>query len=599
MRIGNFFRSSINDLRETAQRFPFSIIAAFCLFLLKLDDIYKWNLIDDSTTERLVPTLIAGFFWFGGAKLFFESRGRDFREYLAVSTGVFIVIAYWIFQSEQITPSILFLLGGLITFVTVAPFLSRNATDSAFYNFNRELCIGTAYAILLSIIFCTGLSAIVVTIRELFGVDFGYRTYSTIWAFGALFLAPFYALSWVSKDFKSDTEAHIPKGINFMLSYLLVPFCLVYFIIIYAYAAKILLLWELPQGKLSAMICGFGIAGILTQLAAYPLRESGKLPVRLFHKYFCRAFLPLIFLLFLAVYVRINAYGVTESRYAIVLAGLWFTATTLIYIRRRDNFSMKYGPAILAALLVLASFGPWGAESISAKSQVSRLEALLLKNGILQDGKVIKTDENVEIEDRRTITSIVGYLTNSEKLSYIKPWFAEDANIHSKEINKYSSSAIMDDLGVASARSKHYYSDEDTHTGIFRLYAVDNEVIEVKGYDFITNRLYISTDHKKTSPCPDSGHLTFTLDNNTLTVTRKEASVTFNLAEPVLNSIKEKATDAGYGSYNLKQPLELSSSSGKLAVKLIIYSADGKGYGVEGKSLEITNLSITALIKEK
>jgi hypothetical protein len=588
MKFAQLAKSTIDELKLSLIRFPFSVLCALTLFFFALDNIYHWDILPNEKEDRVFSSLVAGFFWFGGAKLFAESRKLPIILYSIISIIGFIILSAYIYYGHYGMAVYNFIISGLIVFVTVAPFLKRGSKDSGFYNFNREMWIGFIYAFILSILFCAGISAIVATIHELFGLDVGHKIYSVIWSFGSLFLAPYYALSWVSRDFNSKQESYVPKGVNFILTYILVPLGLIYLGILYAYAIKILIEWKLPVGKLSYMICGFGAIGSFVQIAAHPLRENGGYLVKLFHRYFCRAFLPLIFLLFLAIGVRIHDYGITESRYAITLAGVWFAITTIIYIFRRDDETMKFGPAILAAMLILASFGPWGAVKLSETSQVARLESILKENKVLVNDKITKTDTLVSLDDRISITSIVDYLAKTDKLDAIKPWFSKETNIYTKE-GRYIGNDIVQDLGLEPATSwnRHY----DNNYFDFSNYSDTEFLLEVKGYDYLTDTIYARSidDWEACKPnCTQS--ILAILDDNKLTIKFEDGGkLAFDL-NPLIEELgKALPNDQG-------KKMVLSAENAQYKAKIMLSNISGTHDLQKDK---INSVSLTVLYKKK
>ena len=172
---------------------------------------------------------------------------------------------------------------------------------------------------------------------------------------------------------------------------MLVPLLLVYTAILYAYALKIGLAGTLPKGTLGSMVVGYLLTGAATLLLAYPIRESGGLLVRLFWRYWVWLALMPVLLLFLAAYTCIAAYGLTEPRYIVVLIGNWALLLAILRIWRPDRFDLRLIPGTLAALLLAASFGPWGAIGASVISQKAELAAILRAKGLLADGKIRQT----------------------------------------------------------------------------------------------------------------------------------------------------------------------------------------------------------------
>ena len=105
---------------------------------------------------------------------------------------------------------------------------------------------------------------------------------------------------------------------------------------------KIGLAGTLPKGTLGSLVVGYLLAGAATLLLAYPIRDSGGALVRLFWRYWVWLSVLPVLLLFLAVYTRIAAYGLTEPRYAVVLIGVWALILAVWrMVRRGENFDLR------------------------------------------------------------------------------------------------------------------------------------------------------------------------------------------------------------------------------------------------------------------
>ncbi|MFQ5607631.1 MAG: hypothetical protein ACE5GA_06770, partial [Candidatus Zixiibacteriota bacterium] len=73
-----------------------------------------------------------------------------------------------------------------------------------------------------------------------------------------------------------------------------------------------------------------------------------------------------------------------------------------------------------------SAYGPWGAFSVSQRSQLSRLEALLVENGILVDGAIQETESDVSFESRRQMSGIIAYLSEWHGVEPFSAWLAEN-----------------------------------------------------------------------------------------------------------------------------------------------------------------------------
>lgn len=178
------------------------------------------------------------------------------------------------------------------------------------------------------------------------------------------------------------------------------PFVAVMLLILIVYQGTVLASGELPRNLLSPLIIGAGFSGflctlILTAVAAEPV-GSGALSPAEPHRFLrnrsvllTRAF-PAVLVLLLpmalwALYVRIDAYGLTPFRVvrmaALLGLGLLGVLGTVRWWRGRPPLGWQV-PAIVALVALVISIGPISAVQLSIRSQVARLDALLLDNGI-------------------------------------------------------------------------------------------------------------------------------------------------------------------------------------------------------------------------
>ena len=80
----------------------------------------------------------------------------------------------------------------------------------------------------------------------------------------------------------------------------------------------------------------------------------------------------------------------------------------------------------LSIISVLSLYGPWSCFSVSLRSQRDILKDLLTVNGILVEGKIISTENQIPFADRKSISSIVSYFYDNHvigKLDYLNPLY--------------------------------------------------------------------------------------------------------------------------------------------------------------------------------
>lgn len=419
-----FWAGRLNDVRLTALRFPLPVaccVVFAALTVLKNHDFFLLGKADDLAAH--LWALVCGFFLLGALRLTAESRGWSDERWLA--TGLPLLGALWFYLvfAQSLYGILPFLFPALLLFVTVAPYLGARGDEKSFWYFNYQLWWQAGFGGAVTIVLCAGVAAILATLEYLFGIGIADKIYFDVWALGFSIFWPLLALSGVPRQFIYEDNCEYPRSVNFLVTWILVPLIAVYLLILYAYALKIALMWELPKGKLGYMVSGFGIIGITTYLIAFPLKDKAQGLIRVFFDRFYPALLLPVGLLLLAVFVRIRELGVTENRYAVIVAALWFFAMSVWFILKKNTVHIKYNPMVLAVLGLLASFGPWSASSVSTASQLGRLEAILVRYGMFVEGKIVPAkNAEVPFEDRKAISSIVEYMTDSDRFESLRPW---------------------------------------------------------------------------------------------------------------------------------------------------------------------------------
>ncbi len=282
------------------------------------------------------------------------------------------------------------------------------------------------FALLAALIFSGGMSLILVSVGYLFEFRVKGEFYGDVWIIGMLLFAPLYVLSQLPDqfDFKKE-QCQFPKGVYFILNFVMVPLALIYMVILYAYFIKILFQWSLPHGHLGWMISVFGVIGILTHLAIYPVKDNNKPLIGWFYRNFYRVMIVPLILLFIAIGARIQQYGITENRYLVVICALWFSWLIINNLARRKNFQLSSVTLSLSILCLLSTFGPWGIKQLPISSQFSQFKNILSEQGLLKHGKLTKSDTSLDITTQKSLSSIALYLTKNEAMGKFRELFNE------------------------------------------------------------------------------------------------------------------------------------------------------------------------------
>lgn len=390
-------------------------------------------------------------------------------------------------------------------FVSFLPFINSSSFNG-FWQFNKAMFIRFWASVLYSGVLYLGLVLALGALRLLFDLQVREELYFEIFIVIAGLMNTWFFVSGIPTDLlQLDQTEDYPKGLRIFSEYVLLPLLVIYLIILYVYGGKILSRWEWPNGLVSNLIISIAILGILTFLLLYPYgRTEGHKWIRIASRGYYFALIPLLIILFLAISMRLNAYGLTVSRYIILFLGIWLSLLCIYTALGKTN--IRFIPASLAFLLLLISFGPWGIFSASERAQTERLRAILSTAGILRNDTVMK--ETLLIDDdsqnrqgellpnegklsydmHNEVYSILSYLNQFHGFSDIRPWFSQnvDSVASARRLNGGSYYTVDETslyMEALSIRPYHFY---DTQDQIFFSYSSRANVItQVSGYDFI------------------------------------------------------------------------------------------------------------------
>lgn len=411
-------------------RFP---LVMLCALVASVSAVYLVEIEATAHTSPAYRLLMAAAL---GVPLFFaltiwaeRSRNRSIAMPLASVIGVVLLAAYYFSlpptfdRPEFHVLRFVLLAAGLHFLVAFLPYLRSGEVDG-FWQFNKSLFIRFLTAALYSAVLFAGLAIALAAVDKLFGVDIEGERYPQLFFVIAGVFNTWFFLAGVPSDLaKLNESADYPTGLKVFTQYILLPLVALYFAILIVYEAKILATWNWPKGWVSELVLWYSVVGILSLLLLFPLqRRTENRWITAFGRWFFRGLIPLVVMLFLAIYQRIAEYGVTVPRYLVagMAVGLAVVVLYFVFGKRRD---IRIIPIVLCALALLATYGPQSAFSVSRASQRHRLEALLHKHGILVDGRVEPATGTIPLADRRQMSSMVDYLAELDGPAAFGAWF--------------------------------------------------------------------------------------------------------------------------------------------------------------------------------
>ncbi|MCC6411027.1 MAG: DUF4153 domain-containing protein [Saprospiraceae bacterium] len=409
------------------RRFPLTMLSAAvaCGALMWLVEDGS----DDAGVKMMMPAML-GLPLFTAITAFgeaFELKG--WRFWAPQVAGVGLLVLYYFQLDPGITnfenvyvPQYLGFLAIAHLLSATSPYLKRGRVED-FWEFNKTLfanfIVGAVYALILY----AGLALAILAVDQLFDLNIDSEIYVHLFLLlGLIFFTAFF-LHHFPQDYETEDDEYTYTTVFVNLcKFILIPIVGLYFLILYVYGAKIIAMWELPRGWVSSLVIGFSVAGIFTYLLNYRLPAFDSTDaVRLYHKWFWPVLLPLTVLLFVAIGRRINDYGITEERFYVAHAGLWLLAMGLYFLFSKND-NIKFIPLSLAAFILVAVAGPFSANRVARRSQVTIIRELLTKNGRFDGTQVQKRTTTLTGEDAERIISAMSYLESRDALGDIQSW---------------------------------------------------------------------------------------------------------------------------------------------------------------------------------
>ena len=565
-------QSASSQLIATIKRFPLSVLCAFtgtfCLVYLAHHRWFSW--FDEnggnSAFAKIAMCCELGLCLFLAASLYSESKGHVLREKI-VTQGLMLVLIigyyftinhYQHFGVESFTRYSLYIIASHLM-VAFAPFLVKNQVNG-FWQFNRALFLRFLLSFLYTLVLYLGICLAMWLLDDLLHVHIGDNYYLYAWfCMTGVFNTLFFLSGVPANIHELESDNTYLKGLKGFTQFVMLPLVTGFLLILYAYSLRIIILGNLPKGYVSYLVITFSGLGILSLLLIYPLRNSDENKwIKVFSKWFYIALYPLVVLLAFSIYHRVHQYGITADRYFIVVLALWLMCIASYFLMSNKE-NIKLIPISLCAIALLASFGPWGAFGVAARSQTRQLEKMLVANKILVKGVIDTNRHDVNDSINRRVESIIEYLIKIENLDMIQPWFKINLDSLDKQENNdryyyaYGEAGnIMKHMGLPGYDDGVRSYNNNKHISFSRASRGDvNYSLNVAGYNYYST---IYSDRSAYSTHDDDtayGYTCFTAGADSFSIVpykqagkfciklKNEIVATFDM-EPVLNKWKAK-----------------------------------------------------------
>ncbi len=462
-----------------------SLSASICLMLIAEENFRTSEKVFGLT--KLTMVFCLGISLMFGLKILSQRIGKQILLELG---GILFLIGFYFLlpkHEKDFTEVYAFML--VPTFVLSHLFVSfaaffRQKTEMNFWQYNKNLFINIVLTAIFTGVLTGGVELAIVAVDKLFDFNFD-KIYLRVFYLLAIFGSSFIFLLFNEKGLDYlEKEGSYPVVLKFFTQYILIPLLIIYVVILYFYSAKILVNWELPRGWVSYLVLAYSIVGILAILLVHPLKEnSAKSWVKMFSKIFYFTLIPLLILLFTAIFTRILEYGYTEPRYFVVLLSVWL-ATVVFYFIINKNASIKFIPMSLFAFGLFALIFPFlNTFSVAKRSQQNQLMQILNENKLLDKHQKIDFKRRVVDSTATEIANKFEFLRKrNESETLLKLIDAKKQEDLAKEMTHSKSSLHP----IVKNQFSNVKKTDKSTSDYQRLELISQQqIVDVSGYDYV------------------------------------------------------------------------------------------------------------------
>lgn len=439
--------------------------------------------------------------------------------------------------------------------VSFAPFIRRGSVEG-FWEYNKLLFIRILTSGLYSGVLFAGLAIAIASTDALFNLDVDEKTYGHLFIFVAGIFNTAFFLAGVPDNWKELEETQLyPKGLKIFTQFVLIPLATIYLTILLAYEIKLIAEWSLPKGIVSSLVLGYAVYGILSILLVYPIRyDEGNRWISTFSKWFYLLLIPLIVVLALAVWQRVDQYGITESRYILIVLSLWLAGITIYFLTDRQQ-NIRVIPMSLCIVALLAVIGPQSASSLSARSQVNRLIDYFESRGAWVNNKLVPITTSEPTGEGAAMVRFLVDRYGKEPFREILSVNIDSLLVGADSLSRYSkkyerTEIIREYLGLN-------YDDEDyTQYEYFSAETIQ-EPFEIHGYDYLLTFKTYNSDRDVAT----------VVNNTTITIKRDSFAIEFDL-KPVLDTLVREKSENRNNFLVRPERLSVTSADGNSRLTL-------------------------------
>lgn len=300
----------------------------------------------------------------------------------------------------------------------------KEKNDIPSWNFALSSITACVTANVIGCIMSGGICFLILSVHKLFDLSIDSTCYLYVVILCNVCLSMFLFLGLLpQKQEKHNTRPLQHSFLNGVIHYLFLPLTGGYLIVLYIYALRILINWELPIGWVSWLVITLMTGCIVIEFGLYPSRMAQqKRTDNLIARWLPLFVLPLLFLMTIGIIRRFNDYGVTINRLYLITLNIWcyFVCITLIIIKAKR---ISWIPISFSLVFLLTSVLPINYASITRQIIQKEVNQTIIHQKPMQNLPLSQEQYNQWL---KTFSPEQARQIN-EKFIYLYEWFGKES----------------------------------------------------------------------------------------------------------------------------------------------------------------------------
>ena len=300
----------------------------------------------------------------------------------------------------------------------------KEKNDIPSWNFALSSITACVTANVIGCIMSGGICFLILSVHKLFDLSIDSTCYLYVVILCNVCLSMFLFLGLLpQKQEKHNTRPLQHSFFNGVIHYLFLPLTGGYLIVLYIYALRILINWELPIGWVSWLVITLMTGCIVIEFGLYPSRMAQqKRTDNLIARWLPLFVLPLLFLMTIGIIRRFNDYGVTINRLYLITLNIWcyFVCITLIIIKAKR---ISWIPISFSLVFLLTSVLPVNYASITRQIIQKEVNQTIIHQNPMQNLPLSQEQYNQWL---KTFSPEQARQIN-EKFIYLYEWFGKES----------------------------------------------------------------------------------------------------------------------------------------------------------------------------